>query len=275
MKTNFIYTLAVTATLGFCSCTEIEDGTPINFDEWEAPEKIEFTLNHPCMLHSEADFTYVREKLATSAQPWADAYASLESSKFTNLAYQAEPVEWLKRLDQANWASKHPDYANYTKLANDAAAAYQMALRWKLSDKEEYADAAKAILNTWAKNCKGIYRESGSLIDPNEYLIAIQAYQLANAAELLRDYNAWGDTDEFKAFVAWMENTFYAMADDFLTRHNGTTDHYWLNWDLAQMTALLSIGILGDNQEMINEVIQYFKNGIGPGNVNTGVMVIY
>ena len=78
MKMDFIYTLAVTAALSFCSCTEIEDGAPINFDEWEAPEKIEFTLNHPCMLHSEADFTYVKEKLAASAQPWADAYASLD-----------------------------------------------------------------------------------------------------------------------------------------------------------------------------------------------------
>ena len=71
MKMDFIYTLAVTVALSFCSCTEIEDGAPINFDEWEAPEKIEFTLNHPCMLHSEADFTYVKEKLAASAQPWA------------------------------------------------------------------------------------------------------------------------------------------------------------------------------------------------------------
>ena len=37
MKMDFIYTLAVTAALSFCSCTEIEDGAPINFDEWEAP----------------------------------------------------------------------------------------------------------------------------------------------------------------------------------------------------------------------------------------------
>lgn len=65
------------------------------------------------------------------------------------------------------------------------------------------------------------------------------------------------------------------MADDFLVRHNNTADHYWLNWDLAQMTAILSIGILSDNQEMINKVIQYFKNGIGPGNVNTAVLHLY
>ena len=78
----------------------------------------------------------------------------IEKQQIANPAYQAEPVEWLKRLDKTNWESKHPDYVNYTNLANDAAAAYQLALRWKLSDEAEYGDAAKTILNAWAKNCK-------------------------------------------------------------------------------------------------------------------------
>ena len=83
------------------------------------------------------------------------------------------------------WESKHPDYVNYTNLANDAAAAYQLALRWKLSDEAEYGDAAKTILNAWAKNCKGIYRENGSLIDPNELLIAIQ---VISTCQCCRDF---------------------------------------------------------------------------------------
>lgn len=121
MKMDFIYTLAVTAALSFCSCTEIEDGAPINFDEWEAPEKIEFTLNHPCMLHSEADFTYVKGKALPLLRNLGRTLTRpLESSKFANPAYQADPVEWLKRLDKTNWENKHPDYVNYTNLANDA-----------------------------------------------------------------------------------------------------------------------------------------------------------
>lgn len=276
MKTSFIYTLAMTAAISFCSCSEIENGSSINFDEWEAPEsEKEYTLQHPCMLHTEKDFEYVKGKVASQATPWKEAYARLESSSNATDTYTATPYEWIKRLDQNNWQGKHPDFNNFSYLAKDAVAAYQLALRWKLSGETKYADAGKKILNDWAKNCKGIYRENGKLIDPNEYLIGIQGYQLANAAEILRDYNEWGKTDEFKAFVTWIDNTFYAMADDFLKNHNNTTDHYWLNWDLAQMTAILSIGILADNQEKINQAILYFKNGIGAGNIQKAVVALH
>lgn len=71
----------------------------------------------------------------------------------------------------------------------DAAAAYQLALRWKLSDDDTYAKAGIDILNAWANKCTGyIVNSKGEFIDPNQYLIAIQIYQLANAAEILRDY---------------------------------------------------------------------------------------
>ena len=103
MKMDFIYTLAVTAALSFCSCTEIEDGAPINFDEWEAPEKDRIYTESSVYVTLGSRFYVCKEKLAASAQPWADAYASLESSKFANPAYQADPVEWLKRLDKTNW----------------------------------------------------------------------------------------------------------------------------------------------------------------------------
>lgn len=41
-----------------------------------------------------------------------------------------------------------------------------------------------------------------------------------------------------------MKDTFYSVSDMFLKNHNGGQGnmHYWLNWDLAQMTSILSIG---------------------------------
>ena len=47
----------------------------------------------------------------------------------------------------------------------------------------------------------------------------------------------------------------------FLSTHNGNECalHYWLNWDLSAMTALLSIGILADDNFKINEAIQIFQ----------------
>ena len=43
----------------------------------------------------------------------------------------------------------------------DAAAAYQLALRYQLSGNTVFADAAVKLFNAWATNCKGILRMEG------------------------------------------------------------------------------------------------------------------
>lgn len=55
--------------------------------------------------------------------------------------------------------------------------------------------------------------------------------------------------------------------------------HYWLNWDLAQMTSILSIGILCDDNVLINQAIVYFKNEEGrykeAGNIKNAVPFLH
>ncbi len=68
---------------------------------------------------------------------------------------------YLKRMDKNNWSGKYPDYSNYTSCMYDAAAAYQLALRYQLSGNTVFADAAVKLFNAWATNCKGILRMEG------------------------------------------------------------------------------------------------------------------
>lgn len=261
----------------FLACSEIEDGYN-DIDSW--PDVVDYTstLQHPCMLHTEADFLFVKEKVDAGLQPWANAYAHLCQSKHSQNTWTASPVEKLARLDQKNWSDKYPnDWNNYTHLMRDAASAYQLALRWKISDDDSYAKAGVDILNAWAKKCTGyIVGSDGKFIDPNENLIAIQIHQLANAAEVLRTYEGWSEAD-FTKYKAWMKDVFYPFATNFLSTHEGRACalHYWLNWDLANMTAILSIGILNDDNFLINEAIQYFKYGIGSGNIVNGVPFVH
>ena len=78
-----------------------------------------------------------------------------------------------------------------------------------------------------------------------------------------------------------MKDTFYSVSDMFLKNHNGGQGnmHYWLNWDLAQMTSILSIGILCDDNVMINQAIVYFKNEEGrykeAGNIKNAVPYLH
>lgn len=103
----------------------------------------------------------------------------------------------------------------------------------------------------------------------------IYGYQLANAGEILRTSPLWR-ADDFQRFQSMMLGVFYPMNHDFLTRHNGAKiDHYWANWDLANMASMLSIGILADRRDIYAEAVDYFKHGAGNGSIEHVVWKLY
>lgn len=227
-------------------------------------------IEHPAMLHSGTDISNIKANL--SATPLSAAYAHLKQSQYAQTSYSEHTSAladgYLKRLDYNNWGphgtyGQYADYNNYTAAMCDVAAAYQLALRYRLSDDTQYAEAAVRVLNAWAANCKGILKKTGwtnNICDPNLYLILIQGHQFANAAELLRDYSGWA-ADDFAKFKTWMQTTFCDLALLFLDNHHGNVGnmHYWLNWDLAALTTVLSTGILCDDQTLISKAVNYYK----------------
>lgn len=262
------------AVLSSCS-----DKLKVYPNVYDTDSTVSVTINHPAMLHTDSDFIYVKAKVDAGTQPWKNAYDHLTVSAYAQSSYTPSPVKLLARLDQTNWQATYPnDWSNYTHLMYDAAAAYQLALRWKISGDDQYAVTAINILNAWATTCTGyIVNSAGDFIDPNEYLIAIQINQLANAAEILRASDKWAQAD-FDKYKNWMVTVFYPHLTQFLSLHGDETAcplHYWANWDLAAMTGILSIGILTDDNSKINEAIQYFKNGVGSGNIYNAVPFVF
>lgn len=298
MKKAFSIIFAAFAALSLGACSEIEDGVS-DLDSWEIPSEEDnfktydpkvYTLNHPCMLHTRADIDYVKAHIGQ--QPWSDAYQKLLTSGYSNDTYTATPVKYLARLDAGNWGQMggrwidaglvdefYPGiHNNYTNFFRDSHAAYQLALKWQLSGDAQAAAAAVKILEDWASVNKGLLlgrdKWKDDVIDSNEYLIMFQIHQAANAAELLRDFNGWDKSAGFDSVKKWLTDYFYPFCSRFIAMNN--TDHWWMNWDLASMTAILSIGILADNQDMINEAILHFKQGEGPGCImRKGVIEVF
>lgn len=249
-----------------------------------------YELSHPCLLHTEADFEYAKSHLGE--EPYASALKKLKGSQYCKTSYRPSPVEYLARLDATNWKDLNSRWENagiadlwyegihnnYTQFMRDAAAAYQLALLYKLEGNRNAADASKNILVEWSKKNKGILvNRAGEIIDPNERLIMFQPYQMAVAAEMLRDYNEWGAGSEFKGVVEWLDKSFYWVAKAQLDLQNASGGgHYWQNWDLASMTTILSLGILADKESYITEAIDYYKGkGGGPGNILKGVPYLH
>lgn len=251
------------ALLGASSCTDyLYDGdidlTPSGTEEPEKPT--EYTFSHPCMLFSADDFTRVKGKVAAAAatDPVYTAWQQLCTNQYAQTTHTANPQQTLVRGDVTGTGVASENYIN---ACRDAAAAIQLGLRWRIAGEEACARKAVEILNAWAATCKTITAN-----DMNQYLLCgFQGYQFANAAELVRDYEGWSEAD-FTTFKKWMVDLWYKKNLEFLEKHGGTCDlHYWTNWDMANMCSGLSIGVLTEDNEKVNYIINYFKKGKGSG----------
>jgi len=212
---------------------------------------------HPGMLHTAADFTRMTQKVNAGAQPWLSGWNKLLANSHSSSTYTMQgPTTYIIRGTTSLGSE------NYPKVMNDAAAAYQNALRWKIAGTTANADKAIQILNAWAATCVSIEGDANGSLATGLY-----GYQLANAAEIMRGYSGWSSSD-FNAFKTFMVNVFYTDANDFLVRHHGTCDTYiWANWDLCNMATVLAIGILCDDQAKVDQAINYFKSGVGNGQI--------
>ncbi len=220
---------------------------------------------HPGALHTEADFQRVKAGVEHQAAPWSAGWQVLLANPHASLDWQPRAVPVLYR---GRDGAGHPE--NYSRLFNDAAAAYALALRWKISGEDVYAEQAATILNAWAGSLTAIEGSSDRFLASGIY-----GYQLANAGEILRDYPKWPGRG-FAGFKEMMLRVFYPMNHDFLTRHNGAKiDHYWANWDLANMSSMIAIGILADRRDIYDEAVDYFKHGAGNGAIDHLVWQLY
>lgn len=198
-------------------------------------------FRHPGALHSEPEFAWVRYWLAAQQQPWTGAMARLKASPYASASYRPHPLSEVYR-------GNGPMPQNYGNLYRDAAAAYQLALRWRLTNETQYAQAAIGVLDGWAQTLTLI----GGTAD--RFLLAgLQGYQLANAAEIMRTYDGWNRT-ALAQFQRMMLDLFYVMNHDFLVKHNGAIiSHYWANWDLCNIASVIAIGILCDRYDIYQE----------------------
>lgn len=213
-------------------------------------------MKHSGAYYSQDDID--RAKANLTIEPWASGWAKLINNSHAQTSYTAHQTA---KIIRGGKSPEEPDPDNYSNAMNDAAAAFQLGLRWKITGDANYAQSAVNILNAWSNTCTAI---SG---DPNVALAAgIYGYQFAIAGEQLRDYTGWKTTD-FAKYQQWMLDVFYPQNYSFLAYHQGChPKHAWSNWDLCNMASAMAIGILADKRNIYNYVINYYQKGSGNGN---------
>ncbi|MDH0865936.1 LamG-like jellyroll fold domain-containing protein [Mitsuaria sp. GD03876] len=208
-------------------------------------------FKHPGLLHTEADFTRMRAQLAAGREPWASGLRALTSSSRAQLGRDPQPVVT---------AIRGGDGENFRAMVEDVQRAYQLALRWKVTNDAAYAAQAVRYVNAWVSTMT-------TLTGNNDRVLAagIYGYQWANAAEILRTYDGWSAADR-TACQQWLLTHFYPLQSAFLKDHNGSNiTNYWANWDLVTLVGMLAIGVFADRPDVYQEAIDYFNGGRGNG----------
>ena len=219
---------------------------------------------HPGCLSTQADLSRMKAKVDAGAQPWKAGYDRLVAAPYGQLGHTPSPQATVYV------SGSQPD--NYINLAVDAAAAYQVALRYHVSGDPAYAAKAVSILMAWANT------HTSWNGDVNVSLRAgLYGYQFACAGELVRNYSGWAPAD-FAKFQSYVRTQFYKIVSPndvdrgFLFHHHSApgdcVDRFWANWDLAAMATVIATGVLLDDQQIFQEAIDYFHNGVGVGRIS-------
>ncbi|MFK0112691.1 alginate lyase family protein [Streptomyces sp. NPDC091217] len=212
-------------------------------------------LAHPGMLHGQADLERMAAKVRAGAQPYLAGWNRLVANSHSQSGWKASPPAVVYRGEGYS--------ENYGTLYNDIHAAYQNALRWRISGQQAHGDTARDILNAWSATLTKVDGNADRFIAAGVY-----GYQFANAAELMRGYPGF-DLERFKTM---MLRVFYPMCDSFLRKHNDAlVTNYWASWDLLSMCGVLAIGILCDDRAKVEQAAEYFKHGAGNGSIEHAI----
>ncbi len=237
---------------------------PSGVIEAEAEEKVSDNASdsrfvHPGILHTSESIEAMKKNVADGVQPTLEAYNALKNEAFSNPAWGGRPAERVERP------------GNYALLYVDIQRAYQMALLYQLGAGEEYGESAVRVLNGWSHTMKTLWGNADRFLAAGIY-----GYQLANAAELVRDREDF-DKDAMDELLL---NVFYPLNHEFLLYHNGTSEgrrirNYWANWDLCNTAGMLAIGIFCDREDIYEEAVEYYRNGAGMGSFYNAMPYVY
>lgn len=204
---------------------------------------------HPGISHTKEGIEFVRSKIETNEQPWADAWEALKSLSRASLDVVPRPREHVERgpYNRPNIGS--------SEFSGDANASYLHALQWVLTGKIAHAKKAAEILDAWSGTLKSISNHDARL------LVGMEGYEYCNAAELLKHtWDGWPEENQAR-FEKMLREIFYPVIKDFYPSANG-------NWDASMIQTMLAMGVYLDDQTMFDRARDYYMSGEGNGAVS-------
>lgn len=235
-----------------------------------------YTINHPSLMHTDADFTRVADYIKAGMQPWTDAWEFLKKTEFTRLddSFTNDAPDHLERnpYQQGQWEG------NFKTAIKPGLAAYYLGLCWRIStklgekDADKYAVKAARILDNWVTTCQYVKVEDSH--DHYALLVGFDGHRFIQAVELLCDYEPWVSAGGLDAAKSWLRKCFAEPAKRFISEKT-TPFQSWGGWEIPCLNTMLNVGIICEDQDLINEVVNYVVHGCASGCIGNLVVALH
>jgi hypothetical protein len=148
---NMLYLRLILPFLTLGSCLQQQPLLPTEVSSF-APSK----WQHPGYVASQSQLDFIKNKVATKAQPWTDAYNQMlkDSDKYGKYV---SGTRTSKAAPTVSCGPKTNPDIKCTDERGDALAAWANALAWYVSGDSTYAKNAVGLMNKWSYTIKGIF----------------------------------------------------------------------------------------------------------------------
>ncbi len=184
---------------------------------------------------SPARLATLKKRVAEKTEPTCSAFLKVQQDADAALGREpAAPERWFVpsfyNNNEAHRAAKK-------SLQDDANNAYALALAYRMTGDEKYAQAAAKLINAWATNVKVMDTKEDSKLSFNYHFPS-----LVFAADLIKDSPSWPKDQQevFKTFVR----------EKALPMRTTTYPNNWGNWGVAFTMACAAY--LGDAELLRN-----------------------
>ncbi|WP_216846750.1 alginate lyase family protein [Mucilaginibacter sp. L196] len=207
-------------------------------------------FTHPGLLQSKEDLERIKRAVADKQEPIYSGYLVFQANAQSQYTYHLQgPMAMVGR---------NPTVGQNI-YDTDAAAAYQNAIMWAITEKKEYAGKAEEIINAWSSTLKSITGRDAVL------MAGLGPFKMINAAEILRYTDAgWSAADIEKAQKHFRE-VIYPVIKNYALFANG-------NWDSAAIKTDMAIGVFCNDRAIFEDALRYYVNGAGNGRLSNYII---
>ncbi|MFD7311053.1 hypothetical protein [Promicromonospora sp. NPDC059942] len=204
------------------------------------------------LLHTVEHLSAARAGVEAGTAQYAAAWSQLAADPRSAVGWTASPAAVLQLGGERS---------NHHTLLDDAHAAYQNALIWRISGDEAHARTSCAILNSWAGELTSV---SG---DPTtSFTFGVHGFLLANAAELVRDRADFDAT----AAEAMLTGVFLPLNTAALTdAEQGCARRFGVVNQLAHLASMSAIAAFAGDAPTFAQAVDFFENRPGAPVANT------